>query len=81
MSPYERRLAQARLADDAGEADKDNSNDSCVLLNDFSPVYVNISIRIVHGLVLAVKDVRIWIFALLNTSQLLGLSFVNFFPT
>ncbi|KAF5365420.1 hypothetical protein D9758_010831 [Tetrapyrgos nigripes] len=28
MSPFERRLAQARLADDAGEADKDNAADS-----------------------------------------------------
>ncbi|KAI3619081.1 mfs transporter [Moniliophthora roreri] len=30
ITPFERRLAQARLADDAGEADKDNAEDSYV---------------------------------------------------
>ncbi|KAF8918389.1 MFS general substrate transporter [Mucidula mucida] len=64
LSSYESRLAQARLADDTGEADKDHADDS-----------------VLHGLILAVKDIRVWIFALLNTAQLLGLSFVNFFPT
>ncbi|KAK0469859.1 major facilitator superfamily domain-containing protein [Desarmillaria tabescens] len=53
MSPQEQRLAQARLAEDAGEADKDNKEDSPL-----------------HGLKLALKD-----------PLLLGLSFVNFFPT
>lgn len=33
------------------------------------------------GLRLAVKDKKVWAFALLNVTQLLGLSFVNFFPT
>ena len=31
MSEYELRLAQARLSEDAGEADKDNEDDSCVI--------------------------------------------------
>lgn len=29
MSEYELRLAQARLSEDVGEADKDNEEDSC----------------------------------------------------
>ncbi|KAJ7819338.1 major facilitator superfamily domain-containing protein [Mycena olivaceomarginata] len=49
----ERRLAQARLAEDAGEADQDTENDT--------PPRVT--------------------FALMTTSQLLGLSFISFFPT
>ena len=34
-----------------------------------------------QGLILAVKDPKVAIFALMNVSQLLGLSFVQFFPT
>ncbi|KAJ7578187.1 major facilitator superfamily domain-containing protein [Mycena floridula] len=64
ISGPERRLAQARLADDAGEADKDNLAESPF-----------------HGLVMAVKDPKVWIFAIMNMVQLLGLNFINFFPT
>ncbi|KAG8720690.1 hypothetical protein FRC11_003110 [Ceratobasidium sp. 423] len=60
----ERRLAQARLAEDAAEADEDGANDSA-----FS------------GLIMALKDPKVPILAVMNCSQLLGLSFVNFFPT
>jgi hypothetical protein len=34
MSKFESRLAQARLSDDAGEADKDNAEDSWVFYTD-----------------------------------------------
>ncbi|KAJ7069337.1 MFS general substrate transporter [Mycena amicta] len=59
-----RRLAQARLAEDAGEADQDNANDTPLA-----------------GLKMAVMDPLVWTFAIMNTAQLLGLSFINFFPT
>ncbi|KAG7451127.1 MFS general substrate transporter [Guyanagaster necrorhizus] len=64
MSPEERRLAQVRIAEDAGEADKDNKEDTPV-----------------HGLKLAAMDPVVWAFSIMNIAQLLGLSFVNFFPT
>ncbi|KAF9257148.1 MFS general substrate transporter [Marasmius fiardii PR-910] len=64
ISASERRLAQARLADDAGEADQDNAEDSFL-----------------HGLKLAVTDSKVLLFAFMTIAQLLGLSFVNFFPT
>ncbi|KAJ3930965.1 MAG: major facilitator superfamily domain-containing protein [Lentinula lateritia] len=64
VSPKDRRLAQARLADDAGEADKDSTGDSPL-----------------KGLLMAIQDPKVWVFAIMNTAQLLGLSFVNFFPT
>ncbi|KAJ7643674.1 major facilitator superfamily domain-containing protein [Roridomyces roridus] len=60
----ERRLAQARLAEDAGEADQDNENESPF-----------------KGLKLAIKDPLVLTLAVMNCAQLLGLSFVNFFPT
>ncbi|KAJ7719598.1 major facilitator superfamily domain-containing protein [Mycena metata] len=60
----ERRLAQARLADDAGEADQDNENDTPLA-----------------GLRMAITDPLILVFAIMNAAQLLGLSFINFFPT
>ncbi|KAJ7367001.1 major facilitator superfamily domain-containing protein [Mycena albidolilacea] len=60
----ERRLAQARLAEDAGEADQDTENDTPLA-----------------GLKMAAKDPLVWTFALMTTSQLLGLSFISFFPT
>ncbi|KAJ6583907.1 MFS general substrate transporter [Mycena vulgaris] len=60
----QRRLAQARLAEDAGEADQDNENDTPLA-----------------GLKMAIKDPLILTFAVMNASQLLGLSFINFFPT
>ncbi|KAF9013055.1 MFS general substrate transporter [Cyathus striatus] len=64
LSQAERRLAQARLSEDAGEADKDNAEDSQL-----------------HGLKLALKDPKVFIFSVMTISQLLGLSFVQFFPT
>jgi len=64
VTPQESRLAQARLADDAGEADKDHVEDSPL-----------------KGFMMAIKDPKVWIFAIMNVAQLLGLSFVNFFPT
>ncbi|KAJ6622563.1 MFS general substrate transporter [Mycena sp. CBHHK59/15] len=60
----ERRLAQARLAEDAGEADQDNAVDTPIA-----------------GLKMAITDPLVLTFALMCTSQLLGLSFINFFPT
>jgi len=64
MKHNELRLAQARLAEDAGEADKDEAGESMW-----------------YGLKLALKDPKVSIFAVMTCSQLLGLSFVNFFPT
>ncbi|KAF5385673.1 hypothetical protein D9757_005545 [Collybiopsis confluens] len=64
ITPKERRLAQARLADDAGEADNDSAGDSPL-----------------KGLIMAVQDPKVWVFSIMNLAQLLGLSFVNFFPT
>lgn len=34
-----------------------------------------------NGLILAVKDYKVWILALILTSQVVGLSFNAFFPT
>jgi len=81
MSKFELRLAQARLAEDVGEADKDNEEDSCAQLSQVarptsSPLY-----RQLHGLKLAIKDPKVIIFAILGTSQVLGLSFSQYFPT
>ncbi|KJA20089.1 hypothetical protein HYPSUDRAFT_204133 [Hypholoma sublateritium FD-334 SS-4] len=64
MSPFELRLAQVRLSEDAGEADKDNREDSQL-----------------QGLIMAIKDPKVAIFSIMTISQLLGLSFVQFFPT
>ncbi|KAF9465317.1 MFS general substrate transporter [Collybia nuda] len=64
ITPTERRLAQARLSEDAGEADQDNLEDSPM-----------------EGLKMAIKDPIVQLFSLMTISQLLGLSFVQFFPT
>ncbi|RPD53443.1 MFS general substrate transporter [Lentinus tigrinus ALCF2SS1-7] len=64
LSPAQRRLAQVRLAEDAGEADEDVASDSAF-----------------KGLIMALKDPKVPLFALMGCSQLLGLGFVNFFPT
>ncbi|KAJ3484026.1 hypothetical protein NLI96_g5905 [Meripilus lineatus] len=64
LSPAQRRLAQVRLAEDAGEADEDSSEESAFT-----------------GLILAIKDPKVSIFAMMSCSQLLGCSFVSFFPT
>lgn len=76
-----RRLAQARLAEDASEADKDTKEDSYVILFPQSLLNIDSSIRPMKGLMMALADVKVWILMLLNLTQLLGLSFVNFFPT
>ncbi|KAF8218614.1 MFS general substrate transporter [Tricholoma matsutake] len=60
----DRQLAQARMSEDAGEADRDNAEDSPMA-----------------GFMMAMKDPIVLIFAIMTTSQLLGLTFVNFFPT
>ena len=39
------------------------------------------TVRMWEGLKLACKDIKVLIFALMASTQLLGLSFVNFFPT
>ncbi|KAE9407361.1 MFS general substrate transporter [Gymnopus androsaceus JB14] len=39
------------------------------------------SLRPLKGFMMAIKDPKVWIFAIMNVAQLLGLSFVNFFPT
>ncbi|PAV24167.1 MFS general substrate transporter [Pyrrhoderma noxium] len=64
LSKKECRLARARLAEDAGEADQDREGESMW-----------------HGLKLACSDIKVPIFSVMTCSQLLGLSFVNFFPT
>ncbi|ETW74941.1 major facilitator superfamily, partial [Heterobasidion irregulare TC 32-1] len=64
LSPAERRLAQVRLSQDAGEADEDTTHDSAW-----------------GGFVSAIKDPKVCIISVMNCSQLLGLSFTNFFPT
>ncbi|GJJ12926.1 hypothetical protein Clacol_007173 [Clathrus columnatus] len=64
LSPEESRLAQVRLAEEAGEADSDGSEDSAW-----------------SGLKMALKDIKVPLFMIMTCSQLLGLSFVNFFPT
>ncbi|KAL0568148.1 hypothetical protein V5O48_013842 [Marasmius crinis-equi] len=64
ISASDRRLAQARLADDVGEADRDNAFES--------PFY---------GLKQAITDPKVLLFALMTCAQLLGLGFINFFPT
>jgi len=64
LSPFELRLAQVRLSEDAGEADKDNLEDSQL-----------------QGLIMALKDPKVAIFSIMTIAQLLGLSFVQFFPT
>ncbi|KAH0829189.1 major facilitator superfamily domain-containing protein [Lanmaoa asiatica] len=64
LSPAERRLAQVRLAEDAGEADQDSSDAT-----------------IFDGFKLAIRDVKVWVFMFMGCAQLLGLSYINFFPT
>ncbi|QRV97946.1 transport protein [Ceratobasidium sp. AG-Ba] len=64
LSETERQLAQARLAEDAAEADEDGAGDSAFA-----------------GLRMALKDPKVLLFALMSCSQVIGLSFVSFFPT
>ncbi|KAF8228548.1 MFS general substrate transporter [Tricholoma matsutake] len=60
----DRQLAQARMSEDAGEADRDNAEDSPMA-----------------GFMMAIRDPVVLIFAIMTVSQILGLTFVNFFPT
>ncbi|KAH9941929.1 MFS general substrate transporter [Amylocystis lapponica] len=64
LDPAQLRLAQVRLAEDAGEADEDSAKESAFA-----------------GLKLALADPKLYIFAVMNCAQLLGLGFINFFPT
>ncbi|KAG2109331.1 major facilitator superfamily domain-containing protein [Suillus discolor] len=64
LNAAERHLSQVRLAEDAGEADKDSDN-----------------LTIYDGFLLAIKDPKTIIFMFMTCTQLLGLSFTNFFPT
>ncbi|KAF4621306.1 hypothetical protein D9613_000827 [Agrocybe pediades] len=64
LSLAERRLAQARLAEDAGEADEDTLSDTPW-----------------QGLKLALREPKVYLFAWMSCTQLLGLGFINFFPT
>ncbi|KAK7688346.1 hypothetical protein QCA50_008718 [Cerrena zonata] len=64
LSPSQRRLAQIRLAEDAGEIDEDSKRESAL-----------------SGLIQALKDPKVPLFGLMTCSQLLGMSFMNFFPT
>ena len=90
MSPAERRLVQVRLAEDVGEADNDSSEATCVshsrglfahwltFCDDHTITFAD---RIFDGFKLAIRDVKVWIFMLMSCVQLLGMSFINFFPT
>ncbi|EPT00458.1 hypothetical protein FOMPIDRAFT_1030504 [Fomitopsis schrenkii] len=64
LTPAELRLAQVRLAEDAGEADEDGAHETAWT-----------------GLMQALKDPKVAVFSIMNCSQLLGLGFINFFPT
>ncbi|KIP05237.1 hypothetical protein PHLGIDRAFT_74563 [Phlebiopsis gigantea 11061_1 CR5-6] len=64
LSNPERRLAQVRLAEDAGEADEDTSSDTAFT-----------------GMKQALQDPKVYLLTFMGCAQLLGLSFVNFFPT
>ncbi|KXN85303.1 hypothetical protein AN958_11403 [Leucoagaricus sp. SymC.cos] len=64
LSPAERRLAQIRLAEDAGEADEDTRRDSAW-----------------KGLLAAISDSKVFLFACIAFFDLMGMGFVNFFPT
>ncbi|KAF9527383.1 MFS transporter [Crepidotus variabilis] len=64
LSQFDLRLAQARLSEDAGEADVDNAEESPL-----------------KGLLMAIRDTKVILFAILVASQFLGLSFLQFFPT
>ncbi|KAL5521338.1 hypothetical protein ACEPAG_9262 [Sanghuangporus baumii] len=66
LSAEEMRLAQARLAEDVGEADQDVKSETTSMWS---------------GVKLACKDFKVVIFSFMFLSQLLGLSFINFFPT
>ncbi|KDN41595.1 MFS general substrate transporter [Tilletiaria anomala UBC 951] len=68
LSEEERSLAVARLTEDAGEADVGGGD---------ANGHGNTS----HGLLLAVKDLKVYLLAVLLTAVTAGLSFNAFFPT
>ncbi|KAG6332104.1 hypothetical protein ID866_6984 [Astraeus odoratus] len=65
LTAEQRHLAQVRVVEDIGEAD--------VEYNHFA--------RIFEGLILAIKDLKVYLFILLSVLEALGASFSNFFPT
>ena len=81
MNAAERRLAQARLAEDAGEADKDDAEDSWVATYFDCNLTTHSLPSPNQGLIMAIKDPLVSLFSILAVSQLLGLSFVQYFPT
>ncbi|KAF7792693.1 hypothetical protein EIP86_003791 [Pleurotus ostreatoroseus] len=81
LSPSQRRLAQVRLAEDAGEADEDSAEESYVALVFYDKFCRSCYRSLTYGVKLALKDPKVYIFSVMGCSQLLGLSFVNFFPT
>lgn len=60
----ERHVAQLRMIEDVGEADKDSEDQGMF-----------------DGLIMAVKDVKIYLMMLTFTAYVVGLSFNAFFPT
>ena len=83
LNTVERRLAQARLAEDAGEADSDNTGDSSVTICfDCSWVQLDGDLHSqVQGLIMAIKDPLVLLFVIMAMPQLVGLSFLQYFPT
>ncbi|THU87620.1 MFS general substrate transporter [Dendrothele bispora CBS 962.96] len=67
LSPIEQRLAMRRMEEDAGVGDQEETEDS--------------EGGMIHGLVLAVTDWKMWALALGLTSQVIALSFNAYFPT
>lgn len=71
------------MSEDAGEADKDNPEDSCVVLR-ISWQYeqqLNVFRSLLAGFVMAIRDPVVLLFAVTSICQFLGQSFANFFPT
>ncbi|KOS17141.1 putative transporter [Escovopsis weberi] len=60
----ERYVAQLRMFEDVGEADKDGSEQG-----------------VFDGLVMALKDIKVWLMMFTLTAYVVGLSFNAFFPT
>jgi hypothetical protein len=79
----DRRLAQVRLSEDAGEADKDSLEDSYVLTHysGTDEEQLNVMNSPVAGFMMAIRDPIVLIFAVMGIAQFLGQSFANFFPT
>lgn len=65
LSEEERSLAIKRLQEDAGVGDEQETETGGPL----------------HGLVLALRDWRVWWFAIAMTAQVCALSFNSYFPT